>query len=43
MVHSYKGKDPLALVSAAILAANPHNTQPWLFQVSDSRIDLIAS
>jgi hypothetical protein len=39
---AYKGKDPLALVSAAILAANPHNTQPWLFQVSDSRIDLYA-
>jgi hypothetical protein len=39
---TYKGKDPLALVSAAILAANPHNTQPWLFQVSNSRIDLYA-
>jgi hypothetical protein len=39
---TYKGKDPLALVSAAILAANPHNTQPWLFRVSDSRIDLYA-
>jgi nitroreductase len=39
---TYKGKDPLALVSAAILAANPHNTQPWLFHVSDSRIDLYA-
>jgi nitroreductase len=39
---TYEGKDPLALLSAAILAANPHNTQPWLFQVSDSRIDLYA-
>jgi hypothetical protein len=39
---TYKGKDTLALVSAAILAANPHNTQPWLFRVSDSRIDLYA-
>jgi nitroreductase len=39
---TYKGKDLLALVSAAILAANPHNTQPWLFQVSDSCIDLYA-
>ena len=39
---TYKGKEPLTLVSAAILAANPHNTQPWLFQVSDSQIDLYA-
>jgi hypothetical protein len=39
---TYKGEDPLALVGAAILAANPHNTQPWLFQVSNSRIDLYA-
>ncbi|MEI8326207.1 MAG: hypothetical protein WCH44_12750 [Betaproteobacteria bacterium] len=32
-----------ALVRAAILAANPHNTQPWLFHVSESRIDLFAN
>jgi hypothetical protein len=25
---------PLALVRAAILAASPHNTQPWLFRVT---------
>ena len=27
---------------AAILAANPHDTQPWLFAVRDNRIDLYA-
>jgi nitroreductase len=32
----------LALVRAGILAANPHNTQPWLFQVGASRIELFA-
>jgi hypothetical protein len=34
---------PLVLVRAAILAANPHNTQPWLFRVSDSQIELYAN
>ena len=32
---------PLALVRAAVLA-NPHNSQPWLFRVTDSSIDLFA-
>ena len=36
------GEGPMALVSAAILAANAHNTQPWLFRVGESRIDLFA-
>src|ERR1700737_3201616 len=31
---------PLALVRAAILAASPHNTQPWLFRVTSSRMEL---
>lgn len=34
--------DALALVGAAILAANPHNTQPWTFRVQQDRIDLHA-
>jgi hypothetical protein len=34
--------EPLSPVRAAILAANPHNTQPWIFHLSDSRIDLFA-
>ena len=33
---------PLVLVKAAILAANPHNTQPWLFQVTESHIEVFA-
>lgn len=33
----------LALVSSAILASNPHNSQPWLFQVEEDRIDLFAN
>ncbi len=32
----------LALVGAAVLAANAHNSQPWLFRVGPQRIDLFA-
>lgn len=32
----------LALVHAAILSANAFNTQPWLFQVSESKIEIYA-
>ena len=35
-------RGPLDLVRAAILAANPHNSQPWLFKVTTSQIDLYA-
>jgi hypothetical protein len=40
---SEEGAGPLSLVASAILAANPHNTQPWLFVVSSGRIDLFAA
>ncbi|MGA2829819.1 MAG: hypothetical protein ABSF03_27330 [Streptosporangiaceae bacterium] len=33
---------PLGMVAAAILSANPHNTQPWIFRVSSDRIELYA-
>lgn len=32
----------LNLIRAAILASNPHNSQPWLFRVADKQIDLFA-
>jgi hypothetical protein len=34
---------PSGLVSAAIFASNPHNSQPWLFRVDERRIDLYAN
>jgi hypothetical protein len=37
-----KQRGPMALVSAAILAANAHNTQAWVFHVSPQRIDVFA-
>lgn len=33
---------PRALVAAAILAANAHDFQPWIFHIADDRIDLYA-
>jgi nitroreductase len=39
---SLTGDGPLSLVRAAILAANAHDTQPWLFRIAADRIDLFA-
>ena len=33
---------PLALVAAGVIAANPHDTQPWLFAVGDDAIEIFA-
>ena len=32
----------MGAVTAAILAANPPNTQPWFFPVTDTSLDLYA-
>lgn len=32
----------LGVALAGILAANPHNTQPWLFRVTDTAVELFA-
>jgi len=32
----------LALVRAALLASNPHNTQPWLFKLTPAKVELHA-
>jgi nitroreductase len=35
-----QGSGPLSLVRAAVLSANPHNSQPWRFRISASAIDM---
>jgi hypothetical protein len=34
---------PMSLVGAAILAANAHDSQPWVFRVAPGQIDLFAA
>ncbi len=36
------GTGPLGAVACAVLAANPHNTQPWVFHVTDTAMELFA-
>ena len=36
------GAEPRTLVAAAVLAANPHNTQPWRFRLSSAGIVAMA-
>ncbi len=31
---------PMSVVAAGVLAASPHNSQPWQFQINDESIDL---
>ena len=33
---------PMAMLPSAILASSPHNTQPWLFKISDKQIQVFA-
>jgi hypothetical protein len=40
--HTDPAEGLLRLVQSAILAANPHNSQPWGFRVTDTRIELFA-
>jgi hypothetical protein len=40
--HWRSDPSPLGAVAGAILAANPHNAQPWIFHVAADRIELFA-
>jgi hypothetical protein len=37
--NSHRHEGALGLVSAAILASNPHNSQPWLFRIRNQQMD----
>jgi hypothetical protein len=40
--HWREDASPLGMVAAAILAANPHNSQSWLFTVTPRSVDVFA-
>ena len=40
--HWREDPSPLGMVAAAILAANPHNSQSWLFAVTPTSVDVFA-
>ncbi len=40
--HWRSDQTPMGVVATAILAANPHNTQPWIFRVTAESIDLFS-
>jgi hypothetical protein len=40
---SNEGTGVLRVASAAILSANPYNTQPWLFRLNANRIEIVAN
>jgi nitroreductase len=39
---SNAGSGVVRILAAAILSANPYNTQPWLFRISENRIEVLA-
>jgi len=39
---SDEGTGVIRIASAAILSANPRNTQPWLFRLADKQIEIMA-
>lgn len=42
MIEASGGTGLEGLVAAAVLAANPHNSQPWLFRIEENRIQMYA-
>ncbi len=40
--HWRSDPNPLGAVAAAVLAANPHNTQPWIFHIGGDRIEVFS-